>query len=455
MKKIFLAIFTLAFCFTNAQNFFSKEILFNQPNSTIVNGYFKNGYNVVLKVNTFLGQGQVISLSNLPDSTKLLDSFEYSQSIGFVFYEKNTNLFYERIIEDKSTRNVYLLRKNLTLNITDSLFLRKSNHYGVESSKIKKFGDTSAIQIEHYDSINASQNIGVNDFYIVVNNNIINTIVKPKYNFWYRPIADYYLMGKKLFITCNYDVFKLALYVHDLSNVSIDSSIYNFYKPFSTTSNSFIFNYTKINQKLYLINAYTTSSFSTYDSIILLDIGSGTSLLTAKVYGANGNYAFLSNSLLLDFVVTGNGTNAVINKIGANLNLVPVLAFNKTTNNKIITHKYFFENVDTQYACGSRYENSSDYATIEKIYPYKTGIQNDKKIDSPVLLTYPNPTQGYFKINLTTAPSRVVATSILGQQTLLNHTEQGFDTSPLANGLYIISFIADNSRYDLKLWVQK
>ncbi len=455
MKKILLAIFTLASCFANAQNFFSKEILFNQQNSTIVNGYFKNGYNVVLKVNTFLGQGQVISISNLPDSTKLLDSFEYSQALGFVFYEKNTNLFYERIIEDKSTRNVYLLRKNLTLNISDSLFLRKTNHFGVIKSKIKKFGDTSAIQIWHIDSINITQNININDFYIVVNNTITNTIIKPKYNFFGNAFADFYLFSNKLYIACNYDLLKFALYVHDLTNASIDSTKYNYYKPFSTSYNDFIFNYTKINQKLYLINAYTTSSFSIYDSIILLDIGSGTSLITAKIYAANGNYAFLSNSLLLDYIVTGNGTNAVINKIGANLNLVPVLTFNKTTNNKIITHKYFFENVDTQYVCGSRYELPSDYATIEKIYPYKTGIQNDKKIDSQTLFTYPNPTQGFFKINLTTAPSRVVATSILGQQTLLNHTEQGYDTNPLANGLYIISFMADNKRYDLKLWIQK
>lgn len=455
MKKILLAIFTLASCFANAQNFFSKEILFNQPNSIIVNGYFKNGFNVVLKVNTFLGQGQVISISNLPDSTKLLDSFEYSQAIGFVFYEKNTNLFYERIIEDKSTRNVYLLRKNLTLNITDSLFLRKTNHFGVVKSKIKKFGDTSAIQIWHIDSINITQNININDFYIVVNNTITNTILKPKYNFWGNAFADFYLFANKLYITCNYDLLHLALYVHDLTNASVDSSINNYYRPFPTTSNSVLFNYTKINQKLYLVNAYETTNSSTYDSIVVIDIGSGTKLNVAKVFPTNNYYSFLSNSLLVDYIVTGYGTNAVINKIGANLSLVPVFIFNKTKNDKLLTHRYFFENVDTQYACGSRYENFSDYATIEKIYPYKTGIQNDKTVDSPILFTYPNPTQGFFKINLATAPSRVVATSILGQQTLLNHSEQGYDTNPLANGLYIISFIADNKLYDLKLWVQK
>ncbi len=454
MKKILTLLFIVLYGVINAQNFFSKEILFNQPNSSIVNGYFKNGFNVVLKSNTALEQGQVISLSSIPDSIKLLDSFEFNISMGFVFFEKNSNIFYERIVENKNNHNVYLIRKNLTLNTTDSIFIRQTNHFGVHFSKIKKFGDTTAIQVWHLDSINVSQSINVNDFYILVNKTITNTIVKPKYNLFGNAFADYYLMSNKLFITCNYDLLKLSLYVHDLNNASVDSSI-NYYKPFTTSDNSFIFNYTKINQKLYLLNAYKTSTSSVYDSLILIDIGSGTSLITVKTYAVNNDYSFISNSLMLDYMRTGYGNNAVINKIGTNLSLTPFIVFNKSSDNKLLTHSYFFENLDTQYVCGSRYDNFINYATIEKIYPYKTGIKNLTIKDIQVFYAYPNPTQQFFNINLPDQPSQIVATNTLGKQTNLITTEKGYNVSSLVDGLYIISFTVDNKLYAVKIWVKK
>lgn len=450
-----LIIFLTLFVRINAQNFIIKEALFNQPNSSIVSSYFKNGMNVVLKnQNT---TGQIIEISNQCDSVKLLDSFNYTKAMGFVFYEKNANIFYERIVENKTNTNVYLVRKNLTLNSSDSLFLRKTNHFGVYYSKIKRFGDTSVIQLWHFDSINPNQNMQVNDFYVVHNNAIVSTIIKPKYNPFDNALADFYLMNNKLFITCNYELSKLSMYVHDLTNTSIDSSIYYNYKPFSTaTSNTFKFNYTKANQKLYLLNAYKTSSINDFDSLILIDIGSGTTLNKVNVYSANGDYSFIRNAIQQDYFVTGYyNKGAVINKLGLNLEMLPLINLNKTLGNKLLSHEDFIENMDTQYVSGKRYDNSVTYASIEKIYRAKTGIQNKHTETSSQISIYPNPAQQYFNINITNAPSQLISTNIVGQQFQLYKTELGYDISALPDGLYFIGFNIGNKSYNSKLWVKR
>ena len=105
MKKIFLHLLLFLCGIVNAQNLIIKETLFSQPETQINNGYFKNGFNVVLKNQLLSAQGHVIEISNSCDSVRLLDSFYYTYKVGFIFYEKNSNLFYERVIEDKTNND--------------------------------------------------------------------------------------------------------------------------------------------------------------------------------------------------------------------------------------------------------------------------------------------------------------------------------------------------------------
>lgn len=387
--KLFAVACIFGACSAFSQSFIRKETKFWDAYSGITKGYFKNGHNVILRYKN--SQKYCINEIDPVKNTEIrtLDSF-YSNSpyFGFEFYERNNGLFYERIKTDFTNNQVYLFRKNLTTNQSDSTYLYQFGSQGY-GNDLKRFGDTDVVQIYSFDD---KLKKNVSSYYVFAGGSAISVITKIEYNYIFG--SDYYFYNKQ-FILARSENNYFKFYIYSIANSKIDS--FSFYNYISNSRSLYAMNLTTINGKLVLLTNYTNK-----DSLYIYDLGRDASTFNLRnMVKIDWNYTFINQSNMTDYIITGNGGGVrnKINYLDNNYNLVVKAELSKTIDQQDrLTHNYFFAEMDTMYFMGT-YDYNPEIGILTKIYPAPTGISKMKA--NGTLSVYPNPTEGNFKITNT------------------------------------------------------